>query len=266
VLECVVNISEGRRLDVVDEVAAAAGSDLLDVHHDAHHNRSVLTVVGEEAPQAITRLAVARIDLRHHDGVHPRIGAVDVVPFVPLGRATLDDAVGARDRFATWAADELSLPCFSYGPERTLPDVRRGAFTTLAPDTGPRTPHVTAGACAVGARPLLVAYNLWLAPPADLDLARAIARRIRGPAVRALALALGDAVQVSCNLVDPLTVGPDVVRDLVAASAPVDRAELVGLVPAAVLEAIDPERWDDLDLDPSRTIEARLARRAGATR
>ncbi len=140
-LECVVNISEGRRLDVVDSVAASAGVDLLDVHHDGDHHRSVLTLVGQDAARSVAATAVAAIDLRTHRGAHPRLGAVDVVPFVPLGSSTLDDALAARDAFGAWAGRELGLPCFVYGPERSLPDVRRHAFVSLQPDYGPGRPH-----------------------------------------------------------------------------------------------------------------------------
>jgi glutamate formiminotransferase len=261
VLECVVNISEGRRPEVVAAIGAAAGADLLDVHSDAHHHRSVLTLVGEEAPRAVARAAVAHLDLRSHDGVHPRIGVVDVVPFVGLGDASDADAVAARDRFGAWAADELGVPGFAYGPERTLPEVRRGAFSALSPTWGPATPHPTAGAVADGARPLLVAYNLWLAPGTDLAVARSVAREVRSADVRTLGLAVGDEVQVSMNLVAPLVVGPAEVWDRVAARAPVARAELVGLVPEGVLERTPEGRWQQLDLGPKRTIEARLARR-----
>jgi glutamate formiminotransferase len=261
VIECVVNISEGRRRTVIEAIATAAGADLLDLHVDADHNRSVLTTVGEEGARAIATEAVARLDLRSHDGAHPRIGVVDVVPFVALDDEPPSAAVTARDRFARWAADELAVPCFLYGPERSLPDVRRGAFTSLVPDTGPVEPHPTAGAMAVGARPVLIAYNLWLAEP-DLAVARRIATDVRGPAVRALGLQVGDAVQVSMNLIDPTRVGPDEVYALVAAQAPIERAELVGLVPRAVLDAIDPSDWERLDLARDRTIESRLGAQA----
>jgi glutamate formiminotransferase len=257
VLECVVNISEGRDRARIDRIADAAGSALLDVHRDADHHRSVLTLVGEEAPRAVARLAVDLLDLRDHDGVHPRLGVVDVVPFVPLGTETLADAVAARDRFAAWMGHELGVPCFCYGPERTLPEVRRGAFVDLVADTGPDRPHPTAGATAVGARPLMLAYNVWLADP-DLDVARAIARDLRGPAVRALAFPVDDTVQVSMNLIAPDDVGPAHVYDAVAGRAPVRRAELVGLVPERVRARIDPTRWDQLDLAGDKTIEARL--------
>lgn len=257
-LECVMNVSEGRRPAVVDHLASVAEGSLLDVHRDEHHNRAVLTLVGEDAPRAVARAAVAGLDLRDHEGVHPRIGVVDVVPFVPLDDADLADAVAARDRFAGWLADELGVPAFLYGPERTLPDVRRGAFTTLTPDAGPATPHRTAGAVAVGARPLLVAWNVYLAVP-DLDLARTVAKTIRGPHLRALGLAVGDEVQVSMNLIAPDVVSPAEAWDLVAAQAPVDRAELVGLVPQLVLDRTDADRWAQLDLAPERTIESRLA-------
>jgi glutamate formiminotransferase len=262
VLECVINISEGRDERTIAAIAAAAGRHLLDVHTDPHHHRSVLTLVGEAAPRAVTAEAVARIDLRRHEGVHPRIGAVDVVPFVPLAGSTLADAVAARDSFGRWAAEDLGLPCFTYGPERTLPELRREAFASLAPTFGPDRPHPTAGAVAVGARPVLVAYNVWLVEP-DLDLARRIAREVRGPAVRTLGLAVGDRVQVSMNLVDPGAVGPAEATDAVAARASVAGCELVGLVPEAVLAAVPQRRWAELDLGADRTIEERLGRALG---
>lgn len=259
-LECVINISEGRDLHQVAEIGRAAGRELLDVHTDPHHHRSVLTVVGEQTAEAVAIATVLRLDLRDHHGVHPRIGALDVVPFVPLGASTMEDALAARDRFATWAGRELGLPCFVYGPERTLPEVRRRAWRDLAPDTGPSEPHPTAGAAAVGARPLLVAYNVWLAD-ADLDLARSIARDLRSDTVRALGLEVGDEVQVSMNLVEPLVVGPADVYDRIATTTSIARAELVGLVPSAVVEAIPPARWGELDLAMDRTIEERITAR-----
>ena len=259
-LECVINISEGRDLDVIAAISHAAGADLLDVHTDPDHHRSVLTMVGEDAPRAVTAEAVARIDLRTHHGVHPRIGSVDVVPFVPLGTATLEDAMAARDRFGQWAAETLALPGFAYGPDRTLPSVRKHAFADLAPTWGPPTPHPSAGSVAVGARPVLVAYNVWLADP-DLGLAQRIARELRSPSLRTLGLAVGSRVQVSMNLVDPYAIGPAEATDAVAAIGTVAGCELVGLIPHAVLEVIPHHRWAALDLTASRTIEARLARR-----
>ncbi len=257
-IECVVNISEGRRRDVIDAIASTAGRDLLDVHIDPDHHRSVLTTVGEAAVRRITEAAVERLDLGDHQGAHPRIGVVDVVPFVALDPTPFAEAVAARDRYARWAAGELGLPCFLYGPERSLPDVRRGAFTSLQPDVGPTVTHPTAGAIAVGARPVLVAYNLWLAEP-DLELARRIARDVRGPAIRALGLAVGAHVQVSMNLIDPARVGPAEAYASVAAEATIARAELVGLAPRAVVEAVDPSDRERLDLALDRTIESRIA-------
>ncbi len=257
-LECVINVSEGRDRDVLERLASAVGDDLLDVHTDADHHRSVFTLVGEHAPRRLAEAAVAAIDLRRHAGAHPRFGVVDVVPFVPLGDATLSDAVRARDDFARWAAATLDLPCFLYGPERSLPDVRRQAFRSLSPQFGPPTAHRSAGACAVGARGLLVAYNLWLATP-DLDLAKAVAAEVRSGPIRTLGLAVGGEVMVSCNLVEPLTTGPGDAWDAVAAHTAVAHAELVGLVPEAVLAATPRDRWAELDLAPDRTIEARLA-------
>ncbi|MGE3620548.1 MAG: glutamate formiminotransferase [Acidimicrobiia bacterium] len=262
-LECVVNVSEGRDAERVAEVAAAAGDHLLDLHSDPHHNRSVLTLVGEEATRAVATAAVAVIDLRRHVGVHPRLGAVDVVPFVALAGSTPADALRARDRTASWLATELAVPCFLYGPERSLPEVRRSAFRSLPPDVGPRSPHPTAGATAVGARPPLVAYNVWLAD-GGVDLARAVAGEVRSATLRTLGLQVGERAQVSMNLVEPAVTGPEqaydaVTRAVEARGGVVAGAELVGLVPAAVLRACTPSRWAELDLDPERTIEARLA-------
>jgi glutamate formiminotransferase len=254
VLECVINVSEGRRADVVAAIAAAAGGALLDVHSDPDHHRSVLTLAGpevEDAAFAVVAAAVSLIDLREHAGAHPRMGAADVVPFVPL-TGSLDDAVAARDRTAARITAELGVPCVVYGVNaRSLPEVRR--------DAGVVVPHPTAGVCCVGARPLLVAYNLWLAPPATIADAKRIAAEIRSPAIRALGLEIGGAVQVSCNLVDPLTTGPDAAFDAVAGRAGVARAELVGLVPAAALATIPENRWPELDLSAATTIEARLS-------
>ncbi|MGI8984725.1 MAG: glutamate formimidoyltransferase [Acidimicrobiales bacterium] len=256
-LECVINVSEGRDRSAVAAIAGAAGPALLDVHSDAHHNRSVLTLAGprtEDAARAVAAEAVRRIDLRAHVGVHPRLGAVDVVPFVPLATSSMPDAVAARDRFAAWAGDELGVPCFLYGPERTLPDVRRHAFTGLAPDTGPPVAHPTAGAICAGARPVLVAFNVWLAGGVSVATAAEIARQIRGPGLRALGLDVGGRAQVSMNLVDPERLTPADAFDAVAARAPVERAELVGLVPASVLDAVAPNRWAELDLDRARAL------------
>lgn len=264
-LECVINVSEGRDLALVARIGAAAGADLLDVHSDPHHHRSVLTVVGEEAARAVAAAAVAALDLRAHEGVHPRLGVVDVVPFVALAGSTVADAVAARDAFAHWFADEHGVPCFLYGAERTLPDVRRHAFGALAPATGPILPHPTAGATAVGQRAVLIAYNAWVRGT-DLEGARRLAAAVRGPAIRALGLQVGDRLQVSMNLIDPRSTGPAAALDAVAAAgreagAAVEGAELVGLLPEAVLEAVPRRRWAELDLAPDRTIEARLRAR-----
>ncbi|HEV7888605.1 MAG TPA: hypothetical protein VGO92_13690 [Acidimicrobiales bacterium] len=264
-LECVVNVSEGRRAAVVAALAEAAGAALWDLHSDPHHNRAVLTLGGvdvEEAARAVAVVGVQMIDVSVHSGAHPRIGAVDVVPFVPLDGTGLDAAVAARDRFAAWAGSVLDVPCFLYGPERSLPDVRRDAFGSLAPSSGPSAPHATAGAMAVGARGVLVAYNLWLAPGVGVDAARAAARSVRGHwpgVVRSLGLDVGGQAQVSCNLLAPDAVGVADVYDFVAAlvDGRVARAELVGLVPASALSAVASSRWAELGLSPERTIEGR---------
>ena len=269
-LECVINVSEGRDESIIDGLRGVAGRSLLDLHHDRRHNRSVLTLAGpdvESAARAVSALGVHTIDLRAHAGAHPRLGAVDVVPFVPLNGSTMTDAVAARDRFASWAANELGVPCFLYGPERSLPEVRRSAFQSLLPDVGPAARHPTAGAICVGARPVLIAYNVWLVPGTDVSVASEIASAVRGHAVRALGLDLEGLAQVSMNLVDWKVVGPAEAYDAVAESAQsrgtgVSAAELVGLMPEAALLAISEERWGDLGLSRAQTIEACL-RRAG---
>jgi glutamate formiminotransferase len=270
VVECVINLAEGRDHATLDRIADEAGSVLLDQHRDGDHHRSVLTLAGPgdevaEAALRVARRAVAALDLRAHRGAHPRLGTLDVVPWVHLAHADgglvdgdLRRAVTLRDRFAGWASSELSLPCFLYGPNGpSLPELRRSAWRSRLPDTGPARPHPTAGAVCVGARPLLVAYNLWLAR-ADLDLARRVARDLRGPYLRTLGLLVGSRVQVSCNLVAPTQLGPAEVWDAVARRAEIAAAELVGLIPGQVLSRIARHRWAELDLSPERTIEARL--------
>ncbi|MEX2292366.1 MAG: hypothetical protein WD691_01160 [Acidimicrobiales bacterium] len=261
-LECVINLSEGRDLERVARIAAAAGASLLDLHTDPHHNRSVLTVVGEHAARAVTTAGIGELDLRDHQGVHPRLGVVDVVPFVALDGSTDAEALQARDGFANWLSEVHGVPCFLYGPERSLPDVRRHAFRSLAPDMGPPAPHPRAGATAVGQRGVLVAFNLWL-EGADLSTVREIAATVRDVGIRALGLQVGERLQVSMNLTDPALSGPADAADRVTAlattrSARVVGAELVGLVPQVVLDAVPPDRWAELDLSASRTIEARL--------
>ena len=273
-LECVVNVSEGCDEVVLAHLAGAAGKSLLDVHSDCDHHRSVLTLAGEDdtvqaAARELARAAVGLLDLRARRGAHPRFGALDVVPWVALEGRPFRDVGGvgqagcaerarqARDSFARWVSDELAVPVFLYGPERSLPDLRRQAWVGLPPDFGPSVPHPTAGAVAVGCRPMMLAYNLWLAA-SDIDRARAVATAIRSPGVRALAFQLGEHVQVSCNLLRPLVLGPAAIWDQVAQLAPIARAELVGLVPEAVLSSVPERRWRQLDLAPDRTIESRL--------
>lgn len=258
-----MNVSEGVDRDVLDALRAAAGPDLLDVHTDPHHHRSVFTMVGEVAPRAVASLAVERIDLRRHHGAHPRLGVVDVVPFVPLAGDTMESAIGARNAYARWSVAHLRVPCFLYGPEHTLPEIRRRAWVDLQPDLVPDGPaRTTAGASCVGARRVLVAYNVWMAPQVTIEAARQVASAIRGPAVRALAFPVGTRIQVSMNLIDPVRTGPAAVYDEIAARVDVDGAELVGLLPETVLRAIEPSRWEALDVAADRTIEARLAARS----
>ena len=270
--ECVINISEGRDLALLEQITRAAGTSLRDRHRDRFHNRAVFTLINNSDAllmdvHSLVQSAYQRLDLRRHSGVHPRFGIVDVVPFVALDPARADEACALRDETASWFADSLSVPVFLYGPladgsVRSLPDVRRHAFDTLEPDFGPSTPSPNRGAVAVGCRPILVAWNLWL-HEVTMDDARRIAASIRQNCVRALAFEVGDDVQVSCNLIDVAVVTPSQVYDQVRALVPdggsIERAELVGLAPAALLRAEDPSRWDELGLSEDATIEARLA-------
>jgi glutamate formiminotransferase len=270
VFECVINLSEGRDLERLDQLDDSAGPSLRDLHADAFHNRSVFTLINDSGPlirdvHALITSAFELLDLRHHEGVHPRFGVVDVVPFVALEPETPSRALELRDETARWIADTFAVPVFLYGPVgdtlRTLPAVRRHAFGELLPDYGPPSVSSNLGAVAVGARPVLVAWNIWLSG-VTRDQTRDIVKAIRRPAVRALALRAGEHMQVSCNLIDPLSVGParvyDDVVDLLPAGGEIVRCELVGLMPGAVLEAQGPSRWAQLGLSESQTIESRL--------
>ena len=262
-LECVVNISEGRRPEVVAAVAAACGPALLDVHADPDHHRSVLTLAGPgdgvaEAALALARAAVERIDLSAHQGVHPGSGAVDVVPFVPLEGETLEAAATVAREWGERVAAELAVPVFLYGvadpAARSLPTVRRDAFRGRQPDFGPSEPHPTAGAVAVGARPVLVAINCELGD-GTWRWRRAIARAVRErdgglPGVRALGFALESKgrAQVSMNLTDLAATGVEaacgaVRRAAVERGGDVTAVELVGLLPAAELDGAAGSSW-----------------------
>jgi glutamate formiminotransferase len=282
--ECVINISEGRDPAIVGAVASSGADLVLDVHLDPEHHRSVLTLAGPldevaDGARSVAAAAVAAVDLTGHSGVHPRLGAVDVVPFVPLtgtGGATADweAVISARDGFADWMGSELGVPCFLYGPERSLPDIRRGAFTEFAPDTGPDRPHPTAGATAVGARGVLIAYNVWISAASSdgpdaagvVTVARKLAARMRGPGLRTLGLEISGGAQVSCNVVDPDRVTLTEVYDAVAAGAAeeacqVTRGELVGLLPDSSLTAVPERRWAELGLRAEDTIGYRMGTR-----
>ena len=300
-VECVPNISEGRRPEVVDEVVAAfagaaPGVLVLDRSSDPDHNRTVITLTGPgpalvEAAVAGARACARLIDLNRHRGVHPRMGALDVLPFVPFGAVTrlrggddpdldcTDLAVRAGRRIA----EEAGVPVYLYGAAArhpgwsALPAVRGKGFEALradgqVPDFGGPGLHPTAGATAVGARELLIAYNVELAG-ADLDLARRIASAVRErdgglPAVRAMGVPLGERglVQVSMNLLDWRVTPPAAAYAAVAAlagrhGARVEASEVVGLAPAGAFDGVDPAdlrlraSLDDLLLE-SRLLQA----------
>jgi len=305
-VECVPNVSEGRRPEVVDEIVAAfAGADpevlVLDRSSDPDHHRSVITLMGPgpalvEAAVAGARACARLIDLNHHRGVHPRMGALDVLPFVPFGAVTRLrggddpdlDCAGLAERAGRRIAAEAGVPVYLYGAAArhpgwaALPAVRGRGFEALraalaagdtghAPDFGGPGLHPTAGATAAGAREVLIAYNVELAG-AGLELARRIATAVRErdgglPAVRAMGVPLEDRglVQVSMNLLDYRATPPAAAYAAVAelaerAGARIEASEIVGLVPAGALEGTDPADLRLRGPAPELSLEARLLR------
>ena len=274
-VESVPNYSEGRRPDVVDRLAAAVtgidGAYLLDRTSDPSHNRSVLTLAGdstavEAALEATLEVAIETIDMETHTGEHPRIGAVDVIPFVPLGSTTLDDCIALARTFGARVADRFRLPVYLYAraagrPDRVrLADVRRGGYEAVRdeigdrsrdrrPDFGPARTHPRAGAVAVGARPFLIAWNINLTTN-DVEVAKRIARAVREsggglPAVQGNGFMIEelDAAQVSMNLLDFETtpmwrVFDEVARLAEAEGVGIRESELIGLAPQAAFDAV----------------------------
>lgn len=293
-IESIPNVSEGQRPAVIAALTAALRAvpdlRLLDVSADSAHNRSVFTYAGEPAAVeaaalALVACAVTHVDLRTHRGVHPRMGAVDVLPFVPLAGTTLADCVAMARRVGRIIADRFSIPVYFYeaaatsSARRRLEDVRRGEFEGLStrmadpawvPDAGPSRPHPSAGAMAIGARQPLIAYNVNLASD-RLDVAKAIARRIRErdgglPAVKALGLPLTDRgiVQVSTNLVDYALTPPVVVFEAVRQAAAaygvaVKESELIGLIPRAALAGTSAAALQLTGFRDDQILEERLA-------
>ena len=269
-IECVPNISEGRRLDVIngltETLRAVPGLRVLDVQSDPTHNRSVFTLAGtaEGMTAGIPKLfegAIAAIDLRTHEGEHPRLGAVDVVPFIPIDGVTMAECVTLAKTIAADVAARFGLPVYLYenastnAARKNLEDIRRGEFEGLAakmaqpawaPDFGPAAPHVSAGASVIGARMPLIAYNINLATN-RLDVAKKIAAAIRMSSgglrfVKAMGIPLEDRgiVQVSMNLTNHEKTPMYRVFDLVKREAErygvqVLESEIVGLVPSAAL-------------------------------
>jgi len=289
-IECVPNVSEGRDQGVIQQLAETvrqAGADLIDVHSDVDHHRSVFTILGtpevvEGSVLALARLAVQLIDLRKHRGAHPRIGAIDVIPFVPLQRATMRDAIAAAHRLGRVFAGECDVPVFFYGEaaarrdRRELPAVRQGGFEQLGerlsapewrPDAGPSTPHPTAGATVVGARRPLVAFNAVL-DSGDIVVAKAIARAIREssgglPAVQAMGVLLASRglAQVSMNLLDyrrtaPRTVGRQLEAEARKLGVRVREYELVGCASAETFEAWPDTLAPVAGLKPTQLLES----------
>ena len=292
-IESVPNVSEGRRADVVaalvEAVQQVRGVRLLDHSSDASHNRSVFTMVGdaqglEAAILALVERAVASIDLRSHRGEHPRLGAVDVVPFIPIEGATMADCVALARRVGSAIAERCAVPVYLYEEasanpsRRNLEDIRRGEFEGLAakmasdgwaPDFGGPHPHPTAGATVVGARMPLIAYNINLATD-RLDVAKKIAAAIRFSSggfrfVKAMGIALQDRgiVQVSMNLTNyektPIfRVFETVRREAARYGVEVLESEIVGLVPAAALTDTAEYYLQLAGFKREQVLEARL--------
>ena len=291
-VECVPNISEGRRLEVIDRlaqvIAATPGVRLLDRTSDSDHNRSVFTFAGDAAAVEHAALALIAatyevVDMRGHTGEHPRLGAVDVVPFVPLAGSSMEECVAIAHRVGDAVATRHQVPVFYYAnaatrPERIrLPDIRKPEYegiaafleTTHVPDAGPRTLNLSAGAIVIGARPPLIAFNIEL-DTTDLALAQRIAKEIRESsgglrAVQAKGFMLSDPprAQVSMNLLDhTVTTLPQVWREVETRAAAVGvrilRGELIGLIP---LDAALAAAGSALGLEAfgrDRVIEARF--------
>jgi glutamate formiminotransferase / formiminotetrahydrofolate cyclodeaminase len=294
-IECVPNFSEGRRPEVVgairDAIAAVEGVTILDASSDESHNRSVITFVvpAEHAVQAAfagMREAAARIDMRQHTGEHPRIGATDVVPFVPLEDSTMEDCVALAEQLGERVGRELDIPVYLYEraasrPGRTnLADVRRGQFEGLEkelgtnpdrePDYGPNRIHVSAGATAIGARPFLVAYNVYLGDSGNLPLAKSIAKAVRESsggfkAVKGLGLEVDGQAQVSMNLVDTDQTALHTVFDFISEKARAENvevtwSEIIGLVPERVLFDAARDHLRLRDFTPDQVLERQVAR------
>ncbi|HTK29108.1 MAG TPA: glutamate formimidoyltransferase [Vicinamibacterales bacterium] len=296
-IECIPNVSEGRRPEVVsaiaDAIRRAPGVRLLDWSSDASHNRSVFTLAGdapglEQAIMGLFEQAVAQIDLRTHSGEHPRLGAVDVVPFVPIEGATMADCVALARKVGAEIARRFDVPVFLYEEaasdpaRRNLEDIRRGEFEGLAakmatpawaPDFGPASPHPSAGASVVGARMPLIAYNINLATD-RLDVAKKIAAAIRHSSggyrfVKAMGVALADRgiVQVSMNLTNfektPIfRVFETVKREAAAHGVAILESEIVGLVPSAALNRAAEFYLQLEGFKPDQVLEHKL-RQAG---
>ena len=295
VIECVPNLSEGRRTEVIDRLVEAVqrvpGARLLDRSSDTAHNRSVLTMAGEPAALkaavlALFEIAVDAIDLRSHAGEHPRLGAVDVVPFIPIEGATMNQCVQLANETGAEVARRFQVPVYLYEEAATNPgrknlaDIRRGQFEGLAakmaqpewaPDYGPPAPHPSAGATVIGARMPLIAYNINLATD-RLDVAKKIAATVRFssgglPHVKAMGVALEDRgiVQVSMNLTNYLETPMFVVFDAVTREADrhgvaVLESEIVGLVPAAALVSAAEHYLQLNSFDRGQILEDKLRR------
>jgi glutamate formiminotransferase len=239
-------------------IAKAAGNFLADLHADPYYDRAVFTLVGGDVvtpAKALSTAASVLCDLRTNVGVHPRLGVIDVVPFVSLNDEDSRLACSMRDSFGAWLARAHELPVFIYGNGISLPEVRKSAFKSLSPTYGPKRLNSRLGAAVVGCRPPLVAFNVVI--DADLPTARDLAMRLRSPMVRTLALSVGDEVQLSFNLIDPANMGPVEIVKAVERDVPVISSELVGLIPRSAVIGRSKQLLSRLGIDDSVTVEER---------
>lgn len=293
IIECVPNFSEGRSKNIINSIVAAGRTGrvkILDIESDRDHNRMLTTIVGEpeavfQAVWAMIQKATELIDMEKHQGEHPRIGATDVVPFIPVANVTMEECVGLARRLGKKVGEELRIPVYLYEAAATRPDrvnladVRKGEYEGLKseiqtnpdrkPDFGPAKMHPTAGAMVIGARKFLIAYNVNL-DTKDIQIAKDIAKLVREkdggfPAVKALGFEIKDKgfIQVSMNLCDFEKTNMDTVfqkikEETEKREVKVLGSEIYGMIPKAALEGIDLDELQLIDFKKDQILEEKL--------
>ena len=291
-IECVPNFSEGRRLSVINKIADSSkkvkGVKVLDVEWDRSHNRSLVTIVGTpedilKAAFEMVKTATKLIDMRKHKGEHPRIGATDVIPFIPVSGTTINECVVLSNKLARKVADELKIPVYMYEASAkkknriNLADIRKGEYEGLRkeietnperkPDYGPSQMHPTAGATVIGARKYLVAYNVNLETK-DVEIAKKIAGKIREkdgglPGVKALGFKVGGFAQVSINLVDFEKTNFDeayraIEKEAKKLNVKIKNSEIYGMIPLEAVTRAAKNSFKIEGLKSDQILEKRL--------